>query len=189
MTHDTFCGGCGQKGMQANWRHCPHCGFKVLRASQACMYPVPTKSEQPAGWNPLWVKANDIADDLMAEGYLSTKQPLPSSDWDEAWIEEFKHDHYAVGTKNNESGEPNLALQMVVTSQPRERILAANMPKLDWVEVRLIDDGWYIAISTFDDTYAKAQNLAKQIQAVFGGEILVSKPKADSKKKSGDAQD
>ena len=181
MANTLFCGGCGKGNMQPTWKHCPYCGFKVLVPELNCQFPGLAKEDLPAGWNPLFLKASDIAEQLISEGIASSKLELADPEWGPEWVDEFNHNHYWVAFVVNSEGNATFSLDLVITSEPTALMLKEKFPDLDEVQVRLVDDGWYVEIHSFTDDWQAEEALAKQLQENYGGEIFIAKPK---KKKS-----
>lgn len=186
MASTLFCGGCGKGNMQPLWKHCPYCGFKVLVPELNCQFPGLSKEEQPAGWNPLFLKASDIADQLISEGLAQTKLELADPEWGQDWIDEFNHNHYGVAYVINGEGNADFALDLVITGETTDTMLKEKFTDLDEVQVRLVDDGWYVEVHSFTDAWQEEEKFAKTLQENYGGEIFIAKPK--KKKKAEEAE-
>lgn len=177
MGNSLFCGGCGKSGMQPNWKHCPHCGFKILVPEVKCKLSGTPKESLPENWNPLFLRASDIADQLISEGFVQTKLELADPDWDQDWIEEFNHDHYRIAYLNDGEGQAKASIELVITGRPLEEMLKEKFSDLEDTQVRLLDDGWYIEVQSFESDWQADEAFAKILQENYGGEIVVAKPK------------
>lgn len=177
MAHSLFCGGCGKANMQPLWKHCPYCGFRVLVPELTCMFPGLTKEEQPEGWDPLFLKASDIADQLKIAKLAGHALELADPEWGQEWIDEFNHDHYRVAYVLNDQGNADFSLDLVITGVPTAEMLKEKFPDLDAVQVRLVDDGWYVEVHSFADMWREEEAYAKTLQDNYGGEIFIAKPK------------
>lgn len=177
MAHSLFCGGCGKGNMQPLWKHCPYCGFRVLVPELTCQFPGMTKEEQPEGWNPLFLKASDIAEQLIMANLAGSKLELADPEWGQEWIDEFNHDHYRVVYVLNAEGNAEFSLDLVITGLPTAVMLKEKFTDLEEVQVRLVDDGWYVEVHSFTDQWQAEEAYAKTLQENYGGEIFIAKPK------------
>lgn len=177
MANSLFCGGCGKGNMQPLWKHCPYCGFRVLVPELECQFPGLAKENQPEGWNPLFLSAQDIADQLTSENLASTTIALADPQWAQEWIDEFNHDHYRVAYVTNSEGNADFQLDLVITSLPATEMLKEKFANLEEVQVRLVDDGWYVEVHSFSDAWQDEEAYAKRLQENYGGEIFIAKPK------------
>ncbi len=177
MAEILFCGGCGKKGMLEVWKHCPHCGFKVLVPEIVCQFPGLPKGQLPEGWNPLFLKSGDIAEALIDSGFASSRLELADPDWDDAWVEEFNHDHFGVVYVVKEDGNARFSLDLMITGLPLAEQLKEKFEDLENPLVRLVDDGWCIELNSFGGAWQDEESYAKVLQENFGGEILIAKPK------------
>lgn len=135
------------------------------------------KESLPENWNPLFLRASDIADQLISEGFVQTKLELADPDWDQDWIEEFNHDHYRIAYLNDGEGQAKASIELVITGRPLEEMLKEKFSDLEDTQVRLLDDGWYIEVQSFESDWQADEAFAKILQENYGGEIVVAKPK------------
>jgi hypothetical protein len=167
--------------MLATWKHCPHCGFKVLVPELVCILEGTPADELPDDWNPLFLRASDIADDLILNKFAQTQVEIADSDWGTGWVEEFNHNHMRivyVYESEAQGGEAKFALNLVITGRSAESMLKDKFPGLEDVQVRLVDDGWYMEVDSFEnDDWQAEEGYALLLQENYGGEILVAKPR------------
>lgn len=170
--------------MLDSWKHCPHCGFQIVLPELDCMFPVPDKNVKAPGWNPLFLKAEDLVEELIRSGFAKTKLELADSQWDELWIEEFNHNHFRVAFRLLPSEETEIEFHGVITSQTVDEMLNEKFLGLENPQVRLIDDGWYIEVVSHIGGWEQEERVAIELQESYGGEVFVAKPRKKSTAKT-----
>lgn len=178
-----YCDNCGFDVKQA-WKHCPRCGKNQRPAQPAKEYvtseevglPVPP----PDDWDPLFIKASDIENELVNESKLADFSfPSIDSDWDPYWVEKFEADEYRVVFIRKAGGADDdfqTALDLVITGVPAKDLERTTRSELTSPEIRLVDDNWYIEITDVDGDTKAERKIAKDLQDKYGGKIQVTNP-------------
>jgi hypothetical protein len=174
-----FCGGCGKDGLKDSWKHCPHCGFKVLVPKLDCIFLSDVDySLESEDW--LFVKSDEMAREVIEAGFAQRVSQIADTQWGEEGIEEFNHNHFRLAFKhqNNDVSAPvELELNLVITALPASEVLGNPQDDIDRVQVRLIDDGWLIEVQSVEKNWKLEGELALKLREAFGGEVYIVKPK------------
>ena len=160
-----FCEGCGRP-IESNWKHCPACGT-----------PVPNLKKEE--FNPVFTSAHELAESLMAEEIATSYENSQNSDWDEYWAQEFDEDRFRVLyiARPGSSDDFKVALDVVINDLSLSEQRKEKFPDLESVQTRVVDDGWYVEVTDFDGDSDEEALVARLIEAAYGGEIIISKPK------------
>ena len=128
-------------------------------------------------WNPLFVKASDMADALKDSGFADEIPTVLSKQYDAEERRQFTEDQFRVvhltGAAKSKRGF-QFVLLLSTHSIPLSKGMEHDMSELGFPVVRVVDDGWHIEIHEEADDIAASTSLAKSIVESFGGSILRS---------------
>jgi hypothetical protein len=129
-------------------------------------------------WNPLFMKASEIADALRESGFADEiPTTLSSRKYDANERQQFADDQFRVahltGNSKSKSGF-QFVLLLSTHSVPLSKGMQHDMSDLGFPAVRVVDDGWHIEIHEEADDLKASLKLAKSIVDSFGGSILSS---------------
>lgn len=128
-------------------------------------------------WNPLFVKASDMADALKDSGFADEIPTVLSKQYDAEERRLFAEDQFRVvhltGDAKSKRGF-QFVMMLSTHSVPLSKGLEHDMSDLGFPVVRVVDDGWHIEIHEESDDIDSALKLAKNIVDGFGGSIISS---------------
>jgi hypothetical protein len=128
-------------------------------------------------WNPLFVKASDIADALKASGFADELLTSLDKQYDSEEHRQFAEDQLrVVHLKGNAKGKGGFQFVMMLSTHnlPLSIGMEYDLSVMDFPVVRVVDDGWHIEIHEENDDLASSLKLAQGIVDNFGGSLLSS---------------
>lgn len=128
-------------------------------------------------WNPLFVKASDIADALKASGFADELLSSLDKQYDSEEQRQFKEDQLrVVHLKGNAKAKGDFQFVMMLSTHnlPMSIGMEHDLSAMDFPVVRVVDDGWHIEIHEENDDLASSLKLAQSIVDNFGGSLLSS---------------
>lgn len=128
-------------------------------------------------WNPLFVKASDIAEALKDSGFADEIPTVLSKQYDTEDRRQFSEDQFRVAhlTGNSKSKRGfQFVMGLSTHNTPVSMGMQHDMSDLGFPVVRVVDDGWHIEIHEESDDLASSMKLAESIVENFGGSILSS---------------
>jgi len=126
-------------------------------------------------WNPLFVKASDMADALKDSGFADEIPSTLSRQYDADERRQFAEDQFRVVhlTGEAKSGKGfQFVLLLSTHSIPMSKGMEHDLSELDFPVVRVVDDGWHIEIHEENDDLGASLKLAQSIIDSFGGSVL-----------------
>lgn len=130
-------------------------------------------------WNPLFVKASDMADALKDSGFADEIPSVLSKQYDAEERRLFAEDQFRVVHLTGESKSKRgfqFVMLLSTHSVPVSKGLEHDMSNLGFPVVRVVDDGWHIEIHEESDDIESSLKLAGGIVDSFGGSIIRSTP-------------
>jgi hypothetical protein len=128
-------------------------------------------------WNPLFVKASDMADALKASGFADELLSSLDKQYDSEEQRQFAEDQLrVVHLKGNAKGKGGFQFVMMLSTHnlPLSLGMEYDLSVMDFPLVRVVDDGWHIEIHEENDDLASSLKLAQSIVDNFGGSLLSS---------------
>lgn len=177
-----FCEQCGFK-VQDSWKHCPKCSHKVSIPTKAKPAEAKVEVKLPDDWDPLFTSSQVMQEEFIRAGLATSGITEADKEWEDQWIAAFNGDTYRPVFGDEYGGtEAPYIIHLGTSFETLTAALDQTDTKVDQVTVKVIDDGWSAEIEFEDNDFLKAEELAKDIQAQFGGEVVVVKPKANKSK-------